>query len=145
VSHRRPTELARPTTSHTVLQPTGWPRPVGYANGILARGDLIFTGGLIGWDAEGRFADGLVEQARQALVNITVVLAEAGAAPEHLVRMTWYVVNMEAYRAVGPALGRAYREVIGRHYPAMAVVEVTRLVEPQALVEIEATAVIPRP
>jgi enamine deaminase RidA (YjgF/YER057c/UK114 family) len=145
VSHRRPTELARPTTSHTVLQPAGWPRPVGYANGILARGDLIFTGGLIGWDAEGRFADGLVEQARQALVNITVVLAEAGAAPEHLVRMTWYVVNMEAYRAVGPALGRAYREVIGRHYPAMAVVEVTRLVEPQALVEIEATAVIPRP
>jgi enamine deaminase RidA (YjgF/YER057c/UK114 family) len=145
VSHRRPTELARPTTSHTVLQPTGWPRPVGYANGILARGDLIFTGGLIGWDAEGRFADGLVEQARQALVNITVVLAEAGATPEHLVRMTWYVVNMEAYRAVGPALGRAYREVIGRHYPAMAVVEVTRLVEPQALVEIEATAVIPRP
>jgi enamine deaminase RidA (YjgF/YER057c/UK114 family) len=145
VSHRRPTELARPTTSHTVLQPAGWPRPVGYANGILARGDLIFTGGLIGWDAEGRFADGLVEQARQALVNITVVLAEAGAAPEHLVRMTWYVVNMEAYRAVGPALGRAYREVIGRHYPAMALVEVTRLVEPQALVEIEATAVIPRP
>lgn len=145
MSPRRPTELARPTTSHTLLQPAGWPRPVGYANGILARGDMIFTGGLIGWDAEGRFADGLVEQARQALVNITVVLAEAGAAPEHLVRMTWYVVNMEAYRAVGPALGRAYREVIGRHYPAMAVVEVTRLVEPQALVEIEATAVIPRP
>lgn len=145
MSPRRPTELARPTTSHTLLQPAGWPRPVGYANGILARGDMIFTGGLIGWDAEGRFAAGLVEQARQALVNITVVLAEAGAAPEHLVRMTWYVVNMEAYRAVGPALGRAYREVIGRHYPAMAVVEVTRLVEPQALVEIEATAVIPRP
>lgn len=145
MSPPRPTELARPTTSHTLLQPAGWPRPVGYANGILARGDMIFTGGLIGWDAEGRFADGLVEQARQALVNITVVLAEAGAAPEHLVRMTWYVVNMEAYRAVGPALGRAYREVIGRHYPAMAVVEVTRLVEPQALVEIEATAVIPRP
>jgi enamine deaminase RidA (YjgF/YER057c/UK114 family) len=145
VSPRRPTELAHPTTSHTVLQPPGWPRPVGYANGILARGDLIFTGGLIGWDAEGRFADGLVEQARQALVNISVVLAEAGAAPEHLVRLTWYVVNIEAYRAVGPALGRAYRDVIGRHYPAMAVVEVTRLVEPQALVEIEATAVIPRP
>jgi enamine deaminase RidA (YjgF/YER057c/UK114 family) len=145
VSPPRPTELARPTTSHTLLQPAGWPRPVGYANGILARGDMIFTGGLIGWDAEGRFAEGLVEQARQALVNITVVLAEAGAAPEHLVRMTWYVVNMEAYRAVGPELGRAYRDVIGRHYPAMAVVEVTRLVEPQALVEIEATAVIPRP
>jgi enamine deaminase RidA (YjgF/YER057c/UK114 family) len=145
VSPRRPTEPARPTTSHTVLQPAGWPRPVGYANGILARGDLIFTGGLIGWDADGHFADGLVEQARQALVNITVVLAEAGAAPEHLVRMTWYVVNIEAYCAVGPALGRAYREVMGRHYPAMAVVEVTRLVEPQALVEIEATAVIPRP
>ncbi|HXW30768.1 MAG TPA: RidA family protein [Xanthobacteraceae bacterium] len=145
MSPRRPTELARPPTSHTLLQPAAWPRPVGYANGILARGDMIFTGGLIGWDAEGHFADGLVEQARQALVNITVVLAEAGAAPEHLVRMTWYVVNMEAYRAVGPALGRAYRDVIGRHYPAMAVVEVTRLVEPQALVEIEATAVIPRP
>jgi enamine deaminase RidA (YjgF/YER057c/UK114 family) len=144
VSQRPPTELAS-TTSHTLLQPAGWPRPVGYANGVLARGDLIFTGGLVGWDAERRFADGLVEQARQALVNITTVLAEAGATPEHLVRMTWYVVNMEAYRAVGPALGRAYREVIGRHYPAMAVVEVTRLVEPQALVEIEATAVIPRP
>jgi len=111
----------------------------------LARGDLIFTGGLVGWDAEGRFADGLVEQVRQALVNITSVLAEAGARPEHLVRMTWYVVDMAAYRTVGPALGRAYRDVIGRHYPAMAVVEVTRLVEPQALVEIEATAVIPRP
>ena len=145
MSHRRPTELARPTSSHTLLQPAGWPRPVGYANGILARGDLIFTGGLVGWDAERRFADGLVEQARQALVNITAVLAEAGAAPEHLVRMTWYVVNIDAYRAVGPELGRAYRDVMGRHYPAMAVVEVTRLVEPQALVEIEATAVIPRP
>jgi enamine deaminase RidA (YjgF/YER057c/UK114 family) len=144
VSHRPPTELAR-STSHRLLQPGGWPRPVGYANGILARGDLIFTGGLVGWDTERRFAEGLVEQARQALVNITSVLAEAGATPEHLVRMTWYVVDMQAYRAVGPALGRAYRDVIGRHYPAMAVVEVTRLVEPQALVEIEATAVIPRP
>ena len=144
MSQRPPTELARPTSGHTLLQPAGWPRPVGYANGVLARGDLIFTGGLVGWDAERRFADGLVEQARQALVNITVVLAEAGAVPEHLVRMTWYVVEIEAYRAVGPALGRAYRDVIGRHYPAMAVVEVTRLVEPQALVEIEATAVIPR-
>ena len=144
MSHRPPTELAR-STSHRLLQPAGWPRPVGYANGILARGDLIFTGGLVGWDTEGRFADGLVEQTRQALVNITSVLAEAGATPEHLVRMTWYVVDMEAYRAVGPALGRAYRDVIGRHYPAMAVVEVTRLVEPQALVQIEATAVIPRP
>jgi enamine deaminase RidA (YjgF/YER057c/UK114 family) len=145
VSQRPPTELADMPTAHRLLQPAGWPRPVGYANGILARGDLIFTGGLIGWDAERRFADGLVEQARQALVNITSVLAEAGATPEHLVRMTWYVVDMEAYRAVGPALGRAYRDVIGRHYPAMAVVEVTRLVELQALVEIEATAVIPRP
>ena len=144
MSQRPPTELARPTTAHTLLQPAGWPRPVGYANGVLARGDLIFTGGLVGWDAERRFADGLVEQARQALVNITTVLAEAGAVPEHLVRMTWYVVDIEAYRTVGPALGRAYRDVIGRHYPAMAVVEVTRLVEPLALVEIEATAVIPR-
>ena len=145
MSQRPPQELASPTTAHTLLQPAGWPRPAGYANGVLARGDLIFTGGLVGWDAERRFADGLVEQARQALVNITIVLAEAGAVPEHLVRMTWYVVDIDAYRAVGPALGRAYRDVIGRHYPAMAVVEVTRLVEPQALVEIEATAVIPRP
>jgi len=144
MSHERPRERAGPTTSHTLLQPAGWPRPIGYANGILARGDLIVTGGLIGWDAEGRFGDGLVAQARQTLVNITTVLAEAGAAPEHLVRMTWYVVDMEAYRAAGPALGRAYREVIGRHYPAMAVLAVTRLVEPQALVEIEATAVVPR-
>jgi enamine deaminase RidA (YjgF/YER057c/UK114 family) len=144
MSHERPAERAGPTTSHTLLQPARWPRPVGYANGILARGDLIFTGGLIGWDAEGCFADGLVAQVRQTLVNITTVLAEAGAAPEHLVRMTWYVVDMEAYRAAGPGLGRAYREIIGRHYPAMAVLAVTRLVEPQALVEIEATAVIPR-
>jgi enamine deaminase RidA (YjgF/YER057c/UK114 family) len=145
VSQRPPTELAHPPTSHRLLQPAGWPRPIGYTNGVLARGDLIMTGGLVGWDAERRFANGLVEQARQALVNITIVLAEAGAAPEHLVRLTWYVVDMEAYRAVGPELGRAYRDVMGRHYPAMAVVEVTRLVEPQALVEIEATAVIPRP
>jgi enamine deaminase RidA (YjgF/YER057c/UK114 family) len=145
VSERPPTELVPPTTGHTLLQPAGWPRPSGYANGILARGDLIFTGGLIGWDADRRFADGLVAQARQALVNVTLVLAEAGALPEHLVRMTWYVVDMEAYRSVGPALGRAYRDVIGRYYPAMAVLEVTRLVEPRALIEIEATAVIPRP
>ena len=145
MSQRPPTELAHPPTSHRLLQPAGWPRPIGYANGVLARGDLIVTGGLVGWDAERRFADGLVEQVRQALVNITTVLAEAGAAPEHLVRLTWYVVDMETYRAVGPELGRAYRDVMGRHYPAMAVVEVTRLVEPQALVEIEATAVIPRP
>jgi enamine deaminase RidA (YjgF/YER057c/UK114 family) len=128
---------------HTVLSPSGWPRPKGFANGILARGEMVFVGGMIGQDSEGRFADGFVAQTKLALENIAAVLNEAGASPRHIVRLTWYVRDMEEYLADLPALGTAYREVMGRHYPAMAVVEVTRLVEPKARLEIEATAVLP--
>jgi enamine deaminase RidA (YjgF/YER057c/UK114 family) len=127
---------------HTVLQPAGWPKPKGYANGIKARGEFVALSGMVGWDQDGRFADGLVGQTRQALENIVAVLAEGGGRPEHIVRMTWYVRDVEAYRAVQRELGVVYRAVMGRHYPAMSVVEVSRLVEPAALVEIEATAVL---
>jgi len=132
------------TTPHRVLQPAGWPRPKGYANGMLARGEMAFVGGMIGTDREGRLADGFLPQMRQALRNISAVLAEAGASPEHIVRLTWYVCDMNEYLTDLPALGAAYREVMGRHFPAMAVVEITRLVEPRARLEIEATAVLPQ-
>ena len=132
-----------PTALHRILQPPGWPRPRGYANGILAEGRTVFTGGLIGWDEEGVFPEGFVSQVRQTLLNIMAVLEEAGAGPEHLVRLTWYVTSIEDYLGDPKGLGAAYRDIIGKHYPAMATVEVTRLVEPKALVEIEATAVIP--
>jgi enamine deaminase RidA (YjgF/YER057c/UK114 family) len=128
---------------HTVLQPPGWPRPKGFANGIRARGEMVFVGGMIGQDSAGNFADGFVAQMKLALENIATVLAEAGAAPQHIVRLTWYVRSIDEYLADLPALGAAYREVMGRHFPAMAVVEVTRLVEPKARLEIEATAVLP--
>ncbi|HZD27547.1 MAG TPA: RidA family protein [Xanthobacteraceae bacterium] len=128
---------------NTVLQPPGWPRPQGFAYGIRARGDMVFVGGMVGWDASGRFPDGFVAQTRQALENIVAVLAEGGAGPEHVVRMTWYVLDMDEYLGELAALGAAYREIMGRHFPAMAVVEVGRLVEPQARLEIEATAVLP--
>lgn len=127
-----------------VLQPGGWPQPKGYANGIMAEGRLVVTGGVVGWDVAGRFADGFVAQVRQALENIVAILAEGGAGPEHLVRLTWYVVDMDEYVSNLKALGRAYRDVIGAHYPSMALVQVVRLVEPAARVEIEATAVVPR-
>jgi enamine deaminase RidA (YjgF/YER057c/UK114 family) len=130
-------------SGHTVLQPEGWPQPRGYANGILARGQMVFVGGMVGWDAEGHFAKGFIAQTRQALLNIDAVLREGGATPEHIVRMTWYVRDMDEYLAALPELGPCYREVMGRHYPAMALVEVRRLVEPDARLEIEATAVIP--
>ena len=132
---------ARPT--HQVLQPVGWPRPQGYANGIKARGDMVFVGGMVGWNTEGKFPSGFAAQARQALANVVAVLTEGGGGPEHIVRMTWYVRDMDAYLASRTELGRAYREIIGPHFPAMALVEVSRLVEPEALVEIEATAVLP--
>ena len=131
------------STVHRILQPPGWPRPKGYANGIVAQGRLVFTGGLVGWNEDGIFAEGFVPQVRQTLLNIKAVLKEAGAGPEHLVRLTWYVTSVEQYLADPQGLGAAYREIIGKHYPAMATVEVARLVEPKALVEIEATAVIP--
>jgi len=126
-----------------VLLPEGWPAPKGYANGIKTRGDLIFIAGQIGWDAEGKFAQGFVAQARRTLENVMAVLVEGDAGPEHLVRMTWYVTDMAAYRNSLPELGAAYREVVGRHYPTMTLVEVKSLAEPQALIEIEATAVVP--
>ena len=127
-----------------VLQPAGWPAPKGYANGMAAEGRIVVTGGVIGWDAAGHLPEGFVAQARQALANIAAILAEGGAGPEHLVRLTWYVVDMEEYLASLKELGRIYREVFGAHYPAMALVQVVRLVEKAARVEIEATAVVPR-
>jgi enamine deaminase RidA (YjgF/YER057c/UK114 family) len=126
-----------------VLQPKGWPRPSGYANGMAARGKIVVTGGMVGWDVMGNFPPSFAAQVRQTLSNILQVLAEAGAGPEHLVRLTWYVVDLAEYRASLKDIGRAYREIIGPHYPAMAVVEVKGLLEPQAKVEIEATAVLP--
>jgi enamine deaminase RidA (YjgF/YER057c/UK114 family) len=127
-----------------LLQPQGWAKPNGYANGTAARGRMVFTSGQVGWDRARRFADtGLVGQVRQTLKNIVAVLAEAGARPEHIVRLTWYVINRDEYRACQAALGDAYREVLGNHYPAMAVVQVVGLMEEGARVEIEATAVIP--
>lgn len=125
------------------LRPPGLPRPQGYAQGMAATGRLVLTAGQVGWNEHGEFAEGLAEQAEQTLDNIVQVLNEAGALPEHLVRLTWYVVSRDAYVAERPAIGAAYRRVIGRHYPAMALVEVSALVEPRALVEIEATAMIP--
>jgi enamine deaminase RidA (YjgF/YER057c/UK114 family) len=124
-----------------ILQPPGWPRPHGYAHGVAASGELVFVAGMIGWDETGAFADGLAGQVRQALANIVAVLAEAGADPEHVVRLTWYVTSRAEYLARQAEIGAAYREVMGRHFPAMAVVEVSALVEERALVEIEAIAV----
>ena len=126
------------------LQPPDWTAPKGYANGIAARGTLVFVGGQVGWDAQQRFAsDDFVAQARQALDNVVAILREANARPEHIVRMTWYVVDRAEYLANLRALGQAYREVVGRHYPAMTAVEVTALMESRARVEIEVTAVLP--
>jgi len=127
-----------------VLLPDGWPRPRGYANGMSATGRQIFVAGQIGWDADQRLVPGgLVAQAEQALRNIVAVLAADGAGPEHLVRLTWYVTDRAAYRAAAGPLGEAYRRVIGRHFPAMTAVEVRALMEADAVVEIEATAVVP--
>lgn len=128
---------------HEILQPTGWPRPRGYANGIAAApGRMVFTGGVVGWDAEEKFPDGLAAQAAQAFANIVAILAKAGAQPEHLVRLTWYVTSRADYLANSPSIGAAYRAAFGKVFPAMAVVEVTALVEDAACIEIEATAVI---
>lgn len=126
------------------LLPPGWPRPKGYANGIEARGRMVFTAGVIGWDAEERFtASDLAGQFRQVLANTLAILAEAGAGPEHVVRMTCYVTSRGDYVAALAEIGAAWRELMGRNYPAMAVVEVAALVEPEAKVEIETTAVVP--
>jgi enamine deaminase RidA (YjgF/YER057c/UK114 family) len=127
-----------------ILLPAGWTPPKGYANGVAARGTLVFVGGQIGWNGQQRFeSDDFVAQTRQALANVVAVLAEAGARPEHIVRMTWYVVDKHEYVASYRALGTVYREIVGRHFPAMTAVEVRALIEDRARVEIEATAVIP--
>ena len=126
------------------LQPEGWPRPRGYANGIAASGRMVFVSGMIGWDADGVFhTDDFAGQVRQALRNIVAVLAAGGAKPEHIVRMTWYVLDKKEYVAAYPEIGVAYRELIGRHYPTMSAVQVAGLVEDRARVEIEVTAVVP--
>ena len=127
-----------------VLQPAGWPIPKGYANGMIAEGRVLVTGGVIGWNEQGVFPEGFVAQARQTLANIKAILEEGGAEPHHIVRLTWYVVDIEEYLGSLRELGRAYREVLGAHYPAMALVQVVRLVEREARVEIEATAILPR-
>ena len=127
-----------------VLQPPGWPRPRGYANGVVARGRQVFIAGMVGWDAQGLFhSDDFVQQTRQALANIVEVLAQAGGRPEHIVRMTWYVLDRGEYLAAGKEVGRAYRELIGSYNAAMSAIEVGALMESRARVEIEATAVIP--
>lgn len=127
-----------------ILQPPGWTRPRGYANGVAASGRLVCVSGMIGWDAEGVFhTDDFAGQVRQALLNIVAVLKEAGAGPEHIVRMTWYVVDKNEYVAAYKEVGAVYREIIGAHYPAMTAVQVAALVEDRARVEIEVTAVAP--
>jgi enamine deaminase RidA (YjgF/YER057c/UK114 family) len=129
--------------THRVLQPDGWPRPRGYANGISATGRTIFVAGQIGWDAQQRVVPGgMVPQAEQALRNILAVLAVDGAGAEHIVRLTWYVTDRAAYLAASAALGESYRAVMGKHFPAMSAVEVSALMEAEAVVEIEATAVV---
>ena len=141
---KRTVRKRRPTgRGHRALQPPGWPQPKGYANGIKARGNFVFVGGMVGWDANERFPATFVAQARQALANIAAVLAEGGAKPAHITRMTWFVRDMNEYLAARKELGAAYRDVMGAHFPAMSLVEVSRLVEPEARLEIEATAVIP--
>lgn len=129
---------------HQTLLPPGWSRPKGYANGVAAQGRLVFTAGVVGWDEQQRFATpDFVGQFRQVLLNTIAVLAEAGARPEHMVRMTWYVTSRDDYVRDIAAIGATYRELLGKVYPAMAVVEVSALVDPQARVEIETIAVIP--
>ena len=127
-----------------ILQPPGWAKPKGYSNGVAARGRMVFVAGQVGWNPEGRFdAADFVGQARQALANIVAVLAEAGAKPEHIVRMTWYVTDKGEYMGSLREVGAVYREVIGKHFPAMTAIEVAGLVEDGGKVEIEATAVVP--
>lgn len=129
---------------HSILQPPHWPLPRGYSNGVCARGErLIYTGGIIGWDAEGNFqSHDFVDQVKTTLENIIILLQEADAAPEHLVRLTWYITDRDLYKNNQKRLGEVYREVMGSCYPPMALVQVLALMEEEALVEIEATAVV---
>ena len=131
-------------THFQILLPDGWPQPRGYSNGVIADGLQIFIAGQIGWDREGRFASPhLAPQVRQALQNIVAILTEAGAGPEHIVRLTWYVTSRDEYHAELKEIGTVYRAVMGKNFPPMSVVQVVALMESQAKVEIEATAVIP--
>jgi enamine deaminase RidA (YjgF/YER057c/UK114 family) len=141
-----PLSAVRPEseTGVLILQPSGWPAPKGYANGMTAEGRLVVTGGVIGWDIHGDLPADFTAQVRQTLRNIADILEAGDARPEHLVRLTWYVVDMDEYLANLKTLGQIYREIFGAHYPAMALVQVVRLVEKAARVEIEATAVVPR-
>ena len=132
--------------THKVLQPAEWARAKGYSNGIAARGTQVFIAGQIGWNAQQKFADErLAPQVRAALKNVVRILEEAGGRPEHIVRLTWYLTSRQDYIDQLAQIGAAYRDVMGRHFPAMSVVEVSALMEPQAKVEIEATAVLPDP
>lgn len=124
-----------------LVNPAAWPRPSGYSNGVVANG-LLFVSGQVGWDEQGAFPADFVEQVRQALRNICAVIDAAGAKPEQIVRLTWYVTDRQAYKARAKEIGAIYREVMGRHFPAMAVVEVSGLVEDEAMVEIEATVAV---
>ena len=129
-------------TVHRILQPGGWPRPSGYSNGIVAKGRTVVLAGQIGWDAmTGRLAEGMAAQVKLALLNIVTLLAESGAEVTDVVRMTWFVTDMDQYRRDAKAIGQCYRRVMGRHFPTMSVIGVSCLVEREALVEIEATAV----
>jgi enamine deaminase RidA (YjgF/YER057c/UK114 family) len=129
---------------HTILQPEGWAKPVGYANGVAARGRQVFVGGQVGWNGQQQFeTDDFVGQVRQTLANVVAILAEAGAGPQHITTMTWYFTDKAEYLANLKGIGQAYRDVIGRHYPAMAAVQVVALIEDRAKVEIQATAVVP--
>ncbi|WP_237168494.1 RidA family protein [Paracoccus shandongensis] len=133
-----------PTSPHSFLNPEGWVQAKGYANGVLAEGKVVYTGGLIGWNGQQQFEHmDLVGQFEQTLRNIVAVLDTAGARPEHLVRLTWYITDKAEYLSNLKQIGAAYRRVIGRHFPAMAVVQVVALMEDAAKIEIEATAVIP--
>jgi enamine deaminase RidA (YjgF/YER057c/UK114 family) len=126
-----------------ILQPAGWPRPLGYNNGVIANGKTIFLAGQVGWDVvTGRLATGMAAQVEQALQNVVILLAEAGATANDIVRLTWFVTDMEAYRQDAKAIGQGYRRVMGRHFPTMSVIGVQSLVEREAIVEIEATAVL---
>ena len=135
--------MSGPAAPLRVLQPQGWPAPRGYSNGMAGAGRTVLVGGQVGWDAAGRFPAGFVSQAAQALRNILAVVAEAGGGPEHVGRLTWYVLDMAEYRASLRDLGAAYRDVMGRHFPAMTLVQVAALAEPEARLEIEATAIVP--
>jgi enamine deaminase RidA (YjgF/YER057c/UK114 family) len=129
---------------HTILQPEGWAQPVGYANGVVARGTLVFVGGQVGWNSECKFeTDDLVGQVRQTLQNVLAVLNEAGAGPQHVTSMTWYFTDKADYLANLRPIGAIYRELMGRNFPAMAAVQVMALIEDRAKVEIQATAVVP--